>query len=161
MAEDIYPPDYASDIGKVRALIPDVEQVDFNDDGTAGYLFSDAHLGALLATFASRGSAVLRAAAAAMRALAVSEGLIQKVVRTEDLQTDGAKLAAALLKAAKDLDDRADDEEDDEGYAMAIVDFQPYPCDPLPYSLRGFPEMCCLGSRAGNCGCAQASGAPA
>lgn len=151
---DTFPPDFTTDIGKVRALIPDTEQVDWSERGDPQYLFSDAHLGALLSTFASRDTAVLRAAAAAMRALAVSEGLIQKVVRTEDLQTDGAKLASALMAGAKQLEDRAEEEED-EGFSMVIVDFQPYPCDPLPYSLRGFPELCCAGARIGSCVCGQ------
>src|SRR5690606_14734903 len=67
------------------------------------------------------------------------EGLIQKVIRTEDLQTDGAKLASALLSGAKALEDRADMAEEEED-AMIIVDFQPLPQDGFSYTLHGFPE---------------------
>src|SRR5690606_19035181 len=109
VSNDVYPPDFASPIGRIRALIPDVEQVDYSDEGTAQYLFSDAHLSGLYAISSGNDPARLyRAAASALRALAVSEGLIQKVIRTEDLQTDGAKLASALLSGAKALEDRAD-----------------------------------------------------
>lgn len=155
MADDIWPPDLATDRGKVRALIPDVEQVDFSGEGVPQYIFSDAHIDALLAT--SRGGPlgrIKRAAAKGMRAIAVSEALIQKVIRTEDLQTDGAKTATALLAAARDLEGEADqdDEDADDRYAFTIVDFQPQPPDCLPYALRGYPQSCNCGVTEG-CGC--------
>jgi len=156
VADDVYPPDFTTDIGKVRSLIPDVEQVDFTGEAVPEYIFSDAHITAFLMTADGSGiPRILRAAASGIRAIAVSEGLISKVIKTEDLQTDGAKLASALLGAAKQLDDRADQqEEDDEDMnAFTIVDFQPYPLDCMPYTLRGFPQMCCVGAYTGNCGC--------
>lgn len=139
--ENIYPPDFSTVVGRIRALVPDVEMVDYTGEGVPEYMFSDAHLTGLYAiSVGSPMGRIHRAAASAMRALAVSEGLIQKVIRTEDLQTDGAKLASALLGAAKQLEDRANqvDEEEEAGY-MVIVDFQPQPQDAFPYSLRGFP----------------------
>lgn len=145
MANDIYPPDFATDRGKVRALLPDVEQVDFSGEGVPEYLFSDTHIDALLATARGRvggRSRIYRAAALGLRAIAVSEGLIQKVIKTEDLQTDGAKLATALVGAARALDEQADKDDDDEDewmYGFQIVDFQPQPHDCLPASIRGFP----------------------
>lgn len=153
MADDIWPPDFTTARGQVRAQIPDVEQVDFSGEGVPEYIFSDDHIDALLAI--SRGgpiARVKRAAAKGMRAIAVSEALIQKVIRTEDLQTDGAKTANALLAAARDLEEQADqdDEEDDDRYAFAVVDFQPQPPDCLPYTLRGYPQPCRC---AGVCGC--------
>lgn len=154
--EDVYPPDFSSDVGKVRALIPDQEQVDFSGEGVPEYIFSDASIQAFLSVSRGRGSArIRRAAAAGMRALAVSEGLIQKVIRTEDLQTDGAKLANALLLAARQSEEEADrdEEEEDDRYAFAIVDFQPQPVDCVPYSFRGFPSLCCAASRVGSCSC--------
>jgi hypothetical protein len=136
---DVYPPDFGSVIGQIRALVPDVEQVDYSDTGVAEYMFSDAHLRGLYTIAMGEGSArIYRAAASALRALAVSEGLIQKVIRTEDLQTDGAKLAGALLSGAKQLDDRAD-AADEDSEIMMIVDFQPLPQDGFPLSLHGFP----------------------
>lgn len=153
MADDVWPPDFGTARGQVRAQIPDVEQVDFSGEGVPDYIFSDAHIDAFLAT--SRGGTngrIKRAAAKGMRAIAVSEALIQKVIRTEDLQTDGAKTATALLAAARDLENEAgqDDEEDDDQYAFAIVDFRPMPPECLPYALRGYPQPCHC---AGSCGC--------
>lgn len=159
MADDLYPPDFSTDRGKVRALLPDVEQVDFSGEGVPEYLFSDAHIDALLATARGRvgGRArIYRAAALGLRAIAVSEGLIAKVIKTEDLQTDGAKLATALMGGAKGLDDQADKDEEAEedwGYGFQIVDFQPQPADCLPYGMRGFPSCCGSASSGGGCGC--------
>src|SRR5690554_4516361 len=71
---------------------------------------------------------VKRAAAQACRALAVSEALISKVIKTEDLQTDGAKVANALLGVARDLEQSADrDDERDDNSAFDIIPFYPRP----------------------------------
>ncbi|MCP9209725.1 hypothetical protein [Streptomyces cucumeris] len=146
VTDDVFPPDYSSKIGKIRALVPDVEQVDYSGEGTPEYMFSDAHLAGLYAISSGDDPArIYRAAASALRALAISEGLIQKVIRTEDLQTDGAKLASALLNGAKALEDRADITEE-EGCGMVIVDFQPVPQDGFAYSLHGFPSSWTAGS---------------
>lgn len=117
--------DFTTPVGQVRALIPDVEEVDFNDDGTATFLFEDEHIEAFLTI---SGDNVLRAAVRAVEAIAVSEALISKVIKTEDLQTDGAKVANALLARARQLREDADagDEADDQS-AFDIVDFQPLP----------------------------------
>ena len=158
---DIYPPQYNTDRGRVRALLPDVEQVDFSGEGVPEYLFSDVHIDALLASARGRVGGkgrVLRAAALGLRAIAVSEGLISKVIKTEDLQTDCAKLATALLAGAKGLEDQADKDEEDEDdwmYGFQIVDFQPYPIDGYGSWIRGFPSCGsggCSSSRGG-CGC--------
>lgn len=142
---DIYPPDFGSELGMVRSLIPDVEQSDFAGEGVPAYLFSDSHLQALLRLYASKGqrSRIKRVAADAITAVAVSEALISKVITTEDLQTDGAKLATALLAGAKQLREDADkdDEEDEACFGFEIVDFQPYPQECLPYALSGFPSI--------------------
>jgi hypothetical protein len=143
--QDIFPPDFSSTTGQIRALIPDIEQVDYADTGTSEYMFSDAHLEGLYAIAQGEGTArIYRAAASALRALAVSEGLIQKVIKTEDLQTDGAKLASALMAGARAMEDRADAvEEQEEG--MMVVDFQPVPMDGFPYSMHGFPMQWTVG----------------
>lgn len=51
-----------------------------------------------------------RAAADVLDAIAVSELLVSKVIRTQDLQTDGAKVAAELRARADRLRKQADDE---------------------------------------------------
>lgn len=139
-SEDIFPPDYSTVVGQIRLLISDVDQVDYSDTGKAEYMFSDAYLkGAHLIALGDGLAKVYRAAASALGALAVSEALIQKVIRTEDLQTDGAKLASAILASARLLEDRAN-AADEEVETMVIVDYQPLPRDPFHFSLHGFPE---------------------
>jgi hypothetical protein len=151
-SQDVAPADFSTTVGKIRALIPDVEQVDYSDTGVAEYMFADAHLASLHVIAMGEGNAkIYRAAASALRALAVSEGLIQKVIRTEDLQTDGAKLASAILAAAKQLDDQASGLDED-SEIMMIVDFQPLPQDGFPYTLHGFPTGWLAGAGAGGFG---------
>jgi hypothetical protein len=103
---DITPPDYATAIGQVRLLIPDVEQLDNLQDLTqdAEYIFSDAQIQAFLSLY---GSNIKRAAAQAKLVLATSETLINKVIRTTDYTTDGAKLGTELRAQAKMLQDEA------------------------------------------------------
>lgn len=147
---DVTPPDFSTTTGLIRALIPDVEQVDYTGEGQPQYMFSDAYLTGLYSISVGTDPArIYRAAASALRAIAVSEGLIQKVIRTEDLQTDGAKLASALLAGARALEDRANAAEEEDNSSMIIVDFQPVPQDGFPYSLRGFPEGWTVGTGSG------------
>jgi hypothetical protein len=120
---DIYPPDYATAIGQVRLLIPDVEQLENPADPSAeaAYLFDDHQIQAFISLYAN---SVKRAAAQAKLVLATSETLINKVIRTDDLQTDGAKLGAELRAQAKELRDQATEEELYEAYEdFEIVDF--------------------------------------
>ncbi|MFK5689597.1 hypothetical protein ACI3EY_08010 [Ornithinimicrobium sp. LYQ92] len=116
-------PDNTEQVGQVRHLIADLmlgdDQV-FDDDEIDTYL-------------ALNDGNVRRAAADALDAIAVSELLVSKVIRTQDLQTDGAKVAAELRARAKDLRDRADavdDQADWFGFDVA------YP----PLSGRSGPE---------------------
>lgn len=112
-------------VTQVRHLIPDFEEVDWRDDNSPSTLFTDEVIQTYLDVNAGN---VKRAAAQACRALAISEGLISKVIKTEDLQTDGAKLARAFLEAARDLEDSADNDEDRDGWgAFEVVRFRPTP----------------------------------
>jgi hypothetical protein len=120
---DIYPPDYATAIGQVRLLIPDTEQLEnpADPEANAAYIFDDHQIQAFLVLYSN---SVKRAAAQAKLVLATSETLISKVIRTDDLQTDGAKLGAELRAQAKDLRDQASEEELYEAYEdFEIVDF--------------------------------------
>lgn len=134
---DIMPPDFNSSVGKVRALIPDVEQVDWENDGNASYMFTDNHLEGLLSLYPAIENPdaadytstvhIRRAAADAVDAIATSEVLISKVIKTEDLQTDGAKAGNALVQRAIQLRRQADKEEEalDLDTAFTVVDFEP------------------------------------
>jgi hypothetical protein len=117
---DITPPNYSTAIGQVRLLIPDTEQLDNLDNvaTTAEYLFSDAQIQALLSLYSDN---VKRAAAQAKMILATSEALINKVIRTTDYTTDGAKLGAELRAQAKALQDEANTDDLAESYETFIV----------------------------------------
>lgn len=117
---DTTPPNYSTTIGQVRLLIPDTEQLDNLDNAatTAEYLFSDAQIQALLSLYSDN---VKRAAAQAKMILATSEALINKVIRTTDYTTDGAKLGAELRAQAKALQDEATADDLAESYETFIV----------------------------------------
>lgn len=117
---DITPPNYSTTIGQVRLLIPDVEQLDNLDNSSTAveYLFSDAQIQALLSLYSDN---VKRAAAQAKLILATSEALINKVIRTTDYTTDGAKLGAELRAQAKALQDEAANDELTDSYETFIV----------------------------------------
>lgn len=108
--------DPTTDIGRVRLLATDLSEVT--------PLFEDAQISAFLAM---EGGRVKRAAAQALDTIATSEALISKVIRTLDLQTDGAKVAAELRARAKSLRDQDDDTGDDgEPWAIEIVNYDPW-----------------------------------
>jgi len=118
---DVTPPDYSTAIGQVRLLIPDVEQLDNPADATAsaGYLFNDSQIQAFVTMYAS---SIKRAAAQAKLVLATSEALINKVISTYDLKTDGAKLGAELREQAKQLREEAiEDEQEDANDTFTVV----------------------------------------
>lgn len=112
---DVTPADYSTAIGQVRLLIPDTEQL----GDVPAYLFSDPQIQALLALYSNN---VKRAAAQAKLVLATSEALINKVIKTYDYQTDGAKLGAELRAQAAELKAEADrDDLDDSSDTFTIV----------------------------------------
>lgn len=109
--------DYTTPNGQVRLLIADLLPTDggqlLTDDQIAGYL-------------ALNDGNVRRAAADALDAIASSEALVSKVITSQDLNTDGAKVAQALRAHADRLRSLADaqDDADDEG-VFDIVDTLP------------------------------------
>lgn len=151
---DVSPPDYSTAIGRVRALIPDIEKVDWERDGNASYIFSDNHITGLLALYGAEPGTcatavttaltakIRHAAADAVEAIATSEALISKVVKTEDLQTDGAKTANALLGRAGLLRRQASKEEEELELetAFTVVDFHPSRNWDEPPKVENTPE---------------------
>lgn len=124
---DVTPPDYSTAIGQVRLLIPDVEQLTNTADLTAdaAYLFNDSQIQAFLTLYSNN---VKRAAAQAKLVLATSEALINKVIRTADYTTDGAKLGAELRAQAAELKAEADKDDSEDSYEeIAIVSFDTKP----------------------------------
>lgn len=114
--------DPETEVGQVRLLIPD------NDSGNQ--IFSDTEIEAFLALPGVVGAGlVYRAAAHAVRTIARSEALRQKVMKTRGVETDGAKLAAELRQQANDLTaqaQEADAADDGSFFSQPLVrtDFQ-------------------------------------
>lgn len=79
-------------VGQVRLLISDTDEDNL--------VFSDAEISAFLAL---EGASVRLAAAQALDTIASNEVMVSKVIRTQDLATDGAKVADALRKHAASL----------------------------------------------------------
>ena len=117
---DIFPPDYATAVGQVRLLIPDTEQLENPADPTAeaAYIFDDHQIQAFVSLYSDN---VKRAAAQAKLVLATSEALINKVIRTADYNTDGAKLGAELRAQAKQLQDEADKDDLVDSYDESFI----------------------------------------
>lgn len=111
---DVTPPDYTTAIGQVRLLIPDTEQL----GDTPEYIFSDPQIQAFLSLYSNN---VKRAAAQTKLVLATSEALINKVIKTYDFQTDGAKLGAELRAQAEMLQKEADRDEADDASDTFLI----------------------------------------
>lgn len=111
---NIYPPQYDTPLGQLRALLfqTQVYKDPANPTAPADYLVDDGQLSAYLAINADK---LYSAAVDALLAIATNEALISKKIRTEDLSTDGPAVAAELRRTAetyrlkqKDLDELAD-----------------------------------------------------
>ena len=101
----------SQDILYVRVLIGDPDP-----DGV-NRLFSNSEI----AVFLERTGHPLLCAARMLDAIAVNEVLLSKVIRTQDLSTDGSKVADSLRKQARVLRE----EYEDAMTTLIIVDMQP------------------------------------
>lgn len=117
--------DYSTDRGRVRLLIGDID--------AAAPIFDDTAVDAFLDTAADNN--VKRAAALALRVIAVNEILVQKRIRTLDLSTDGPAEAKELRELAALLDAQADAEEVDGAFDWAELVL-----DPATFSERIYKE---------------------
>jgi len=94
--------------GLVRLLLNDVGDP---------WVFQDAEIDAFLTL---EGQSVKKAAAQAIDANATNMVLAMRVLRTQDVSTDGAKVATAMREHATALRTQAD-ESDDEGAFFDVV----------------------------------------
>lgn len=116
--------DYNDPVGQVRLLISDVST------DLEVRLFSDAQIQTFLEL---TGGNVNRAAARALRVVAISEVLINKVIKTQaGTSTDGAKVSAELRALAAEYDTQAglDDAASEDASLFEIV----------PLYASAFPE---------------------
>jgi hypothetical protein len=105
--------DLQSDTGLVRAVISDMDE--------ANLILSDEVIGAYLEL---EGSNVKLAAARALDAIATSESLLGKMIRTQDLTTNGPAVAADLRRHAAQLRaDVANEVAAAEGFYLGVVEF--------------------------------------
>jgi hypothetical protein len=114
-ADPVPPPSDAQ--RQTRLLIADTDP--------ANRFFSTLQLADFLAM---NGDSVRRAAAQALDVWAANEAMVSKKITTQDLQTDGPAVAAALRASATELRRQADAGEgssDDIGFE--IVEYKPYP----------------------------------
>lgn len=104
----------ATDVQMVRLLIADTAT------GPGEQLFRSDQIEDFLGL---EGGHVKLAAAQALDSIAVSEVLVSKVIKTQDLSTDGAKVAAELRARAKELRRQVVDGEGSDDGGFEIVDF--------------------------------------
>lgn len=117
--------DFSSPVGQVRVLIPDLRKLEDLRDlrNEPRYLFADEEIEALLAV--NSGSVKL-AAADACEAIGMDKALQLLVLKTDDKQTDGAKLLSAIVGRAKQLRAQArEDEENNLCFDVVQPTFEP------------------------------------
>jgi len=128
MADDIYPPDLAQPVGRVRKYIPDLVLLEDPKDPLAepSYYFSDAEIEGFLVEYPGEPARwhVKLAAADAIDALANNEALVMKQIKTEDLETDGPATANALRAGARALRQAALEDEASASTFVAVVPFR-------------------------------------
>ena len=117
--------DYTSPIGQVRVLIPDLRKLEDLRDlrNEPRYLFTDDEI---LAFLAINNGNVKRAAADACDAVGMDKALQLLVLKTDDKQTDGAKLLDAIVKRAKTLREQAkEDDENNLSFDVVMPSYEP------------------------------------
>ena len=106
------PPPMAPSVRRVRLLIADTDPANrlFRVDQIQDFLDLES-------------SSVKLAAATALETIARSEVLISKVIKTQDLTTDGSKVAAELRASAADLRQQVATGEGDPDTGFDVIDF--------------------------------------
>ncbi|MER5420335.1 hypothetical protein [Streptosporangium roseum] len=106
--------DYTTNLGRVRLLAADTDE--------ANLLLNDPQIEAFLAMEGS----VKLAAAQALDTIASSEALVSKVIKTQDISTDGVKVAAELRARATELRRQVNEGDGDDSVGFDVVDFDPW-----------------------------------
>lgn len=127
--------DFTIPVGQVRLLINDVNETT--------PVFSDNEITAFLTL---EGDVVKRAAAQAIDTIADNEALVSKVIKSQDLSTDGPKVADALRKRAAALRAQADkdDADDADGTTGGFFEFVPLNGQACPPELTATEWPWCL-----------------
>lgn len=96
----IAPPDFTSDVGKVRVLLGDTDPTNIVDDIGTYLFFSDDELIAILDMHDNN---VKLTAARCMETIAGSQALLLKAWSSDDLTVNGDRIAKELRELAKQL----------------------------------------------------------
>lgn len=102
-----------TDIGIIRLVVPD--RVNTADEPA---IFSDEEIQAFL----DLEDGVRRAAAACLETIASDQALVLKVMKVQNITTDGPKVSAELRSRAKDLRQQAHNDEADNGELFDIAE---------------------------------------
>lgn len=106
--------DPTTGVGLVRLLIPDTD--------VENLLFTDAHITAFLSL---EGGVPKRAVAAALDTIASNEAMVGKVIKTQDLSTNGPAVAAELRARATELRRQVNEDDPETAGGLDIIDFRP------------------------------------
>jgi len=129
----VAPPNFTTDVGKVRALLGDTDPTDVSA-GVGTYMyFSDDEIGAFLTMY---GDNEKLAAARCLETIAGSQALLLKSWSSDDLTVNGDRIAESLRKLAAQLREEAIQDESSEYFnmiAMFIDDNNDGIADPYPW----------------------------
>jgi hypothetical protein len=114
----VAPPNFTTDVGKVRALLGDTDPTGVAaGEGTYMY-FSDDEIGAFLTMY---GDNVKLAAARCLETISSSQALLLKSWSSDDLTVNGDKVAESLRKLAAQLREEALQDESNEYFNMIAM----------------------------------------
>ena len=114
----VAPPDYTTDVGKVRALLGDTDPTNVAaGEGTYLY-FSDDEIDAFLTMY---GDNEKLAAARCLETIAGSQALLLKSWSSDDLTVNGDRIAESLRKIAAQLREEALQDESSEYFNMIAM----------------------------------------
>jgi hypothetical protein len=111
----IAPVNYASNVGKVRVLLGDVDPVNIVGSEGEYMYFGDEELVAMLQMYDHN---VKMAAARALETIASSQVLLLKSWSSDDLTVNGDRIAESLRRIAQQLRDEAMIEESSDSFEM-------------------------------------------
>ena len=103
--------DPTTSVGRVRMIIPDKVQ----DDA----FFTDEEIEALIGLE----DGLRRAAALALETIASDSAMVLQVIRIQNISTDGASVARALLGRAASLRKQADEADANDGSSFEVIEF--------------------------------------
>jgi len=116
--EGVAPPDFTTDVGKVRVLLGDTDPTEVSMGEGIYMYFSDDEIAAFLTMY---GDNVKLAAARCLETIAGSQALLLKSWTSDDLSVNGDRIAESLRKLASQLREEALADESSEYFNMIAM----------------------------------------